>query len=196
RLRHPNIIQIYHIGDADGLPYFELEYVEGGSLEKRLDGTPWPARRAAGLVEALASGVAEAHRQGIVHRDLKPGNVLVTGDGTPKITDFGLAKALNTDTGLTATDSIMGSPSYMAPEQAEGKAREVGPRADVYALGAILYVLLTGRPPCRGATVLETLEQARRVEPVSPRRLLPGLPRDIETIALKCLHKHPATRYH
>jgi WD40 repeat protein len=195
RLKHPNIIQIHHIGEADGLPYFELEYVEGGSLDKRLDGTPWPARRAAGLVELLARGVAEAHRQGIVHRDLKPGNVLMAADGTPKITDFGLAKALNTDTGLTATDSILGSPSYMAPEQAEGKARQVGPLADVYALGAILYVLLTGRPPCRGATVLETLEQARSVEPVAPRRLLPGLPRDIETIALKCLHKDPAKRY-
>jgi WD40 repeat protein len=195
RLKHPNIIQIHHIGEADGLPYFELEYVEGGSLDKRLDGTPWPARRAAGLVEALARGVAEAHRQGIVHRDLKPGNVLMAADGTPKIADFGLAKVLDTDAGLTATDSILGSPSYMAPEQAEGKARQVGPLADVYALGAILYVLLTGQPPCRGATVLETLEQARSVEPVSPRRLLPGLPRDIETIALKCLRKDPAKRY-
>jgi WD40 repeat protein len=195
RLRHPNIIQIHHIGEADGLPYFELEYVEGGSLEKRLDGTPWSARRAAGLVEVLARGVAEAHRQGIVHRDLKPANVLMAPDGTPKITDFGLAKALNTDTGLTATDSILGSPSYMAPEQAEGKASQAGPLADVYALGAILYELLTGRPPCRGATVLETLEQAKTVEPVSPRRLLPGLPRDIETIALKCLRKDPAKRY-
>jgi WD40 repeat protein len=195
RLKHPNIIQIHHIGEADGLPYFELEYVEGGSLDKRLDGTPWPALRAAGLVEVLARGVAEAHRQGIVHRDLKPANVLLAADGTPKITDFGLAKAVNTDAGLTATDSILGSPSYMAPEQAEGKARQVGPLADVYALGAILYVLLTGRPPCRGTTVLETLEQARTVEPVSPRRLLPGLPRDIETIALKCLQKDPAKRY-
>jgi WD40 repeat protein len=195
RLKHPNIIQIYHIGEADGLPYFELEYVEGGSLDKRLDGTPWPARRAAGLVEVLARGVAEAHRQGIVHRDLKPGNVLMTADGTPKITDFGLAKALNTDTGLTATDSILGSPSYMAPEQAEGKTRQAGPLADVYALGAILYVLLTGRPPSQGATLLETLEQARTAEPVSPRRLLPGMPRDVETIALKCLRKDPAKRY-
>jgi WD40 repeat protein len=195
RLKHPNVIQIHHIGEADGLPYLELEYVEGGSLDGRLDGTPWPAGRAAGLVEVLARGVAEAHRQGIVHRDLKPSNVLMSADGTPKIADFGLAKALNADAGLTATDSIMGSPGYMAPEQAEGKARQVGPLADVYALGAILYVLLTGRPPFRGATVLETLEQAKTAEPVSPRRLLPGLPRDIETIALKCLRKDPAKRY-
>src|SRR5262249_2758150 len=135
-----------------------------------------PARRAAGLVEALARGVAEAHRQGIVHRDLKPANVLIAADGTPKITDFGVAKAVHTDTGLTATDSILGSPCYMAPEQAEGDTRRVGPLADVYALGAILYELLTGSPPFRGATVLQTLEQARSVEPVSPRRLLPGLP--------------------
>jgi WD40 repeat protein len=195
RLKHPNIIQIHHIGEADGLPYLELEYVEGGSLDKRLNGNPWPARRAAGLVLALARGVAEAHRQGIVHRDLKPANVLMAADGTPKIADFGLAKVLNSDAGLTATDSIMGSPSYMAPEQAEGNTRQVGPLADVYALGAILYVLLTGRPPFRGATVLETLEQAKTEEPVSPRRLLTGLPRDIETIALKCLRKDPAKRY-
>ena len=161
RLQHPNIVQIHHIGEADGLPFFELEYVDGGSLDRRLDGTPWPARRAAELVEALARGVAEAHRQGIVHRDLKPGNVLLAADGTPKITDFGLAKSLAADSGLTRTDSIMGSPGYMAPEQAEGKTKQVGPLADVYALGAILYELLTGRPPFRGATVLETSSRSR-----------------------------------
>src|SRR6516164_6286994 len=195
RLQHPSIVQIHHIGEADGLPFFELEYVEGGSLDRRLDGTPWPARRAAELVEALARGVAEAHRLGIVHRDLKPGNVLLATDGTPKIADFGLAKSLAGDSGLTRSDSIMGSPGYMAPEQAEGKAKQVGPLADVYALGAILYELLTGGPPFRGATVLEILEQAKTAEPVLPRRLLPGLPRDIETIALKCLQKDPAKRY-
>src|SRR3954471_2646494 len=151
RLQHPHVVQIHHIGEADGLPYFELEYVEGGSLDRALDGAPWPARRAAGLVERLARAVAEAHRLGIVHRDLKPGNVLLTADGTPKITDFGLAKSLGTDSGLTATDSIMGSPGYMAPEQAEGRTRRVGPLSDVYALGAIFYELLTGRAPVRGA---------------------------------------------
>jgi WD40 repeat protein/serine/threonine protein kinase/tetratricopeptide (TPR) repeat protein len=195
RLQHPNVVEIHHIGVADDLPFFELEYVEGGSLEKRLDGTPWPPRRAAALVEALTRGVAEAHRLGIVHRDLKPGNVLLAADGTPKVTDFGLAKSLTTDSGLTRTDSIMGSPGYMAPEQAEGKARHVGPLADVYALGAILYELLTGRPPFRGATLLETLEQVKTTEPVPPSRLVPGLPRDAETIALKCLQKEPGKRY-
>ena len=195
RVQHPNVVQIHHVGVADGLPFFELEYVEGGSLDRRLDGTPWHERRAAGLVEAMAHGVAEAHRLGIVHRDLKPGNVLLASDGTPKITDFGLAKSLATDSGLTRTDSIMGSPCYMSPEQAEGKAKQVGPLADVYALGAILYELLTGRPPFRGATALETLEQVKTTEPVPPSRLVPGLPRDIETIALKCLQKVPEKRY-
>src|SRR5262249_41660346 len=123
RWPHPNSVQIHHIGRADGLPFFELEYVDGGSLDRRLNGTPWPARRAAELVEALARGVTEAHRLGIVHRDLKPGNVLLAADGTPKITDFGLAKSLEKDSGLTRTDSIMGSPGYMAPEQAAGQAK-------------------------------------------------------------------------
>jgi WD40 repeat protein/predicted Ser/Thr protein kinase len=195
RLQHPNIVQIHHVGEADGLPYFELEYVDGGSLDKALDGTPWPARRAAGLVESLASAVAEAHRLGIVHRDLKPANVLLAADGTPKIIDFGLAKSLAGDSGLTQTDSIMGSPGYMAPEQAQGNTREVGTLADVYALGVILYELLTGRRPFVGATVLETLEQVKATEPVAPSRLVPGLPRDVETIALKCLQKEPPKRY-
>ena len=195
RLQHPHIVQIHHIGEADGLPFFELEYVEGGSLDQRLDGTPWPARRAAPLIEALARGVAEAHRLGIIHRDLKPSNILIAADGTPKVADFGLAKVLDVESGLTATESILGSPSYMAPEQAEGKAKQVGPLADVYALGAILYELLIGRPPFRGTTVLETLEQVKTAEPVPPSRLVPGLPRDAETIALKCLQKDPAKRY-
>ena len=195
RLRHPNVVQIHHIGQVDGLPYLELEFVAGGSLDRALDGTPRPARRAATLVEALARGVAEAHRLGVVHRDLKPANILLEADGTPKIADFGLAKSLSTQSGLTATDSILGSPSYMAPEQAEGRTKQVGPAADIYALGAILYELLTGRPPFRGATVLETLEQVKHAEPVPPRRLVPGLPRDAETIALRCLEKDPTRRY-
>jgi WD40 repeat protein len=195
KLQHPNIVQIHHIGEADGLPFFELEYLDGGSLDKRLDGTPWHERRAAAMSESLARGVVEAHRLGVIHRDLKPGNVLLAADGTPKITDFGLAKSLASESGLTATDSIMGSPGYMAPEQAEGKTKQVGAPADIYALGAILYELLTGRPPFRGATVLETLEQVKATEPVPPSRLVPGLPRDVETIALKCLQKEPAKRY-
>jgi WD40 repeat protein/tetratricopeptide (TPR) repeat protein/predicted Ser/Thr protein kinase len=195
RLQHPNVVQIYHIGEADGLPYFELEYVDGGSLDRRLDGNPWPAQRAASLIEGLAAGVAEAHRFGIVHRDLKPGNILLSAHGTPKITDFGLAKSMNDNSGLTRTNSIMGSPGYMSPEQAGGRTKEVGPLADVYALGAILYELLTGRPPFRGTTVLETLEQVRWAEPVPPSRLVPGVPRDLETIALKCLQKEQGKRY-
>jgi eukaryotic-like serine/threonine-protein kinase len=195
RLQHPNIVQIHHIGEADGLPFFELEYVPGGSLDQRLSGTPWPARRTAELIEPLARGVAEAHRQGIVHRDLKPGNVLLAADGTPKITDFGLAKSLAGDSGLTRTDSIMGSPGYMSPEQAAGKTKGVGPLADVYALGVILYELLTGGPPFRGTTALEVLDQVKNTEPVPPSRLVPRLPRDIETIAMTCLQKEPGQRY-
>jgi WD40 repeat protein len=195
KLQHPNIVQIHNIGEADGLPFLELEYVPGGSLDRTLDGTPWPARRAATLIDALARGVTEAHRLGVIHRDLKPSNILIAADGTPKVADFGLAKSLNVESGLTATESILGTPSYMAPEQAEGNARRVGPLADVYALGAILYELLVGRPPFRGTTVLETLEQVKTAEPVPPSRLVPGVPRDAETIALKCLQKDPGKRY-
>ncbi len=195
RLHHPHIVQIYSIGEARGLPYVELEYLPGGSLDRDLDGTPWNPARAARMVEQLARGIAEAHLAGIVHRDLKPGNVLLSVDGTPRITDFGLAKMLGSDSGLTKSEAILGSPSYMAPEQAEGRTKDVGPAADVYALGAILYELLTGRPPFRGATVLETLEQVKSAEPVPPSQLVPRLPRDVETIALKCLHKDPARRY-
>ena len=195
RLHHPNIVQIYHVGEWDGLPFLELEFVEGGGLDRSLDGTPWEARRAAGLVEPLSRAVAEAHRREVVHRDIKPANILIAADGTPKLSDFGLAKALGVDSGLTATEAIMGSPSYMAPEQAEGKARHSGPKADVYSLGAVLYELLTGRPPFKGATLLETLEQTRSVEPIPPSRLVPGVPRDLETIALGCLQKDPARRY-
>ena len=195
RLQHPNIVQIHHIGATDGLPYIELEYIPDGSLDHRLDGIPWPARRAAMLIEALAQGIAEAHRLGIVHRDLKPGNILLATDGTPKVSDFGLAKSQAIDSGLTRSNSITGSPGYMSPEQAEGRADEVGPPADIYALGAIFYELLTGRPPFRGPTILATLEQTRTAEPVPPSRLVPHLPRDAETIALKCLHKQTGKRY-
>ena len=169
RLQHPSIVQIRHIGDADGLPFLELEYLAGGSLDQQLDGTPWPATRAARLAEQVALGIAEAHRQGIVHRDLKPSNVLLAADGTPKVGDFGLAKMLDSQSALTRSESVMGSPSYMAPEQAQGRAKEAGPAVDVYAVGAILYELLTGRPPFRGTTALETLEQVKTTEPVPPR---------------------------
>jgi eukaryotic-like serine/threonine-protein kinase len=195
RLQHPNIVQIYAIGDCDGRPYVELEYVGGGSLADRLDGTPWPPRAAARLVESLAVAMAEAHRMGIIHRDLKPANILMTEDGTPKITDFGLAKSMESDAGLTRTESILGSPRYMAPEQAEGHTREVGPAADVYALGTNLYELLTGRPPFVAPTILATLDLVKNAEPVAPKRLQPGLASDLETICLKCLRKEAAERY-
>jgi serine/threonine-protein kinase len=195
KVQHPNIVQIFHVAEHDGHPYFEMEYVGGGSLADRLDGTPRPPREAAVLVQTLARAMAEAHRQGIVHRDLKPGNILLTSDGQPKVADFGLAKLLNIQSGLTRTDSVLGSPSYMAPEQAAGKTKEIGPAADVYALGVILYELMTGRPPFRGATALDTLQQVKSAEPLPPSRLVPGLPRDLETIALKCLQKDPGKRF-
>jgi serine/threonine protein kinase len=195
RLQHPNIVQIYGIGDCDGRPYVELEYVGGGSLADRLDGTPWPPRSAARLVESLAMAMAEAHRMGIIHRDLKPANILMTDDGTPKITDFGLAKSIEKNSDLTRTESILGSPRYMAPEQAEGHTREVGPAADVYALGTNLYELLTGRPPFVAQTILATLDLVKNAEPVAPKRLQPGLASDLETICLKCLRKEAAERY-
>jgi serine/threonine-protein kinase len=194
QLQHPNIVQIYEIGEHDGRPYFSLEYVEGGSLDRKLAGTPQPPREAAGLAETLARAMEAAHQHGVVHRDLKPANVLLA-NGVPKISDFGLAKRLDDESGQTQSGTILGSPSYMAPEQAEGKARQVGPLADVYSLGAILYELLTGRPPFKGTTLLDTLQQVREQEPVPPRALNPRLPRDLETICLKCLRKDARLRY-
>ncbi len=195
RLQHPNIVQVYEVGDLKGCPYFSLEYVPGGSLAEHLDGKPWPARRAARLVETLARAVNHAHRQGIVHRDLKPANVLVGQEEIPKITDFGLAKQLDSEAGLTPSDAVLGTPSYMAPEQANGKYKRVGPAADIYSLGAILYELLTGRPPFEADTPLDTIMQVVSEEPVPPRVLRPKLARDLETVCLKCLHKQPERRY-
>jgi tetratricopeptide (TPR) repeat protein len=195
RLSHPNIVQIYEVGEAEGRPFFSLEYLEGGSLADQLDGTPWPAQRAAALIETLARAMHVAHGRGVIHRDLKPANVLLSADGTPKITDFGLAKRLDVPAGLTQSDAIVGTPSYMAPEQAGGKAKDVGPTADVYALGAVLYELQTGRPPFVAETPLETAMQVVSAEPVPPARLQPKVSRDLETICLKCLEKNPRRRY-
>jgi WD40 repeat protein/tRNA A-37 threonylcarbamoyl transferase component Bud32 len=195
KLKHPNIVQIYDLGEHDGRPYFQMEFIEGGSLARRLDGTPWPPERAARMVLLLARAIGEAHRLGIVHRDLKPANVLLLDDDTPKVADFGLAKSLGGDSSLTQSGVFVGTPSYAAPEQAESSTRVVGPAVDIYALGAIFYHMLTGRPPFRAATVLETLEQVRTIEPVAPSRLQPGLARDAETICLKCLEKDPERRY-
>ncbi len=146
RLQHPHIVQIYEVGEHDGLPFFSLEYCQGGSLDRKLSGAPLPAKEAAALVEVLARAMAAAHQAGIIHRDLKPANVLLDRDGRPKVTDFGLAKKVD-EAGQTASGAVMGTPSYMAPEQARGESKGVGPAADVYALGAILYECLTGRPP-------------------------------------------------
>jgi tetratricopeptide (TPR) repeat protein len=211
RLRHPNIIQIHEVGDVRGCPFFSLEFVEGGSLARYINGTPQPPRLAAGLVEALARAMHAAHQSGVVHRDLKPANVLLgrrpdtaaasePAEPTldtfePKITDFGLAKRLDGASEQTHSGAILGTPSYMAPEQAEGRTREVGPLADVYALAAILYELLTGRPPFKGASIRDTLEQVCTREPVPPTQLQPKVPRDLETICLKGLRKAPNQRY-
>jgi tetratricopeptide (TPR) repeat protein len=195
QVQHPNIVQVYEVGEHDGRPFFSLEFLEGGSLDRKLGRAPLPARDAAALLETLARAVHVAHTRGIIHRDLKPANVLLTADGTPKITDFGLAKQVAAESGRTHSGEVMGTPSYMAPEQAEGKVKNVGPAADVYALGAMLYEFLTSRPPFQGDSVYDTLEQVRTREPVPVRRLQPKVPRDLETICLKCLLKDPRKRY-
>ncbi len=192
-LDHPGIVPIYEIGEHDGQHFFSMGFVEGTSLAAKVADGPLPPREAATLAMQVAEAMHYAHDQGVIHRDLKPGNVLLDKAGHPKITDFGLAKRLKADSGLTQTGQVMGTPSFMPPEQAEGK--EVGPAADVYALGAIVYCLLTGRPPFQAATPMETLIQVVEQDPVPVRRLNPAVPRDLETIALKALQKEPEKRY-
>ena len=225
RLRHPNIVQIFDVGEAAGRPYFVLEFVAGGNLAQHLQGTPLPVQPAAHIVETLARAVQAAHAQGVIHRDLKPANILMQGpevwasstggdssldpDTSPlipsiltlKIADFGLAKCVSGDEeapdlrGPTVTGELLGTPNYMAPEQAMVPRQPVGPPADVYALGAILYELLTGRPPFKGPTPLATVLQVLHNEPVSVTSLQPNVPLDLETICLKCLRKEPRKRY-
>jgi serine/threonine protein kinase len=194
-LNHPNIVPIYEIGMHDGMPYFSMMLLEGGRLSDRTHQGPLNPREVAGLMATVARAVHAAHQCGILHRDLKPSNILFNDHGIPYVTDFGLAKRVDSDDSQTATGQIMGSPSYMAPEQARGHSRDVGLAADVYALGAILYELLTGRPPFRGASIMETLDLVRNQDPVPPSRLVPRLRRDLETICLKCLEKDPRKRY-
>jgi WD40 repeat protein len=212
RLSHPNIVQVFEAGEAAGHAYLAMEFVDGPSLAQSAAGTPQPPDQSAALVETLAAAVRAAHLRGIVHRDLKPANILLSGTGNrepgtdhdpvpgsrfpvPKITDFGLARALDAASDLTATGAVLGTPCYMAPEQAAGAGESVGPAADVYALGAILYELLVGQPPFRAATRSATLTMVLRDEPLPPRRLRPAVPRELETICLKCLRKDTGGRY-
>jgi len=195
RLQHPNIAQVFETGQAQGQPFLVLEYLAGGSLAQHIAGKPQPPLDAARLLETLARAMEHCHQHGIIHRDLKPGNVLLAADGIAKITDFGLAKRLEDDAKLTRTGDILGTPSYMAPEQASGVTSQLGPGVDIYALGAVLFELLTGRPPFQGPDTMQTLMLVLTSEPVPPSRLLPKLPRDLETICLKCLEKSPRKRY-
>ena len=195
RLQHPNLVQVFEVGEQEGRAFFSMEFVDGGNLQEKIASRPQPAREAAKLIEILARAIHEAHQRGIIHRDLKPANVLLSADGTPKISDFGLAKRLDVSSGPTLTEHILGTPSYMAPEQAAGRSRQVGPGTDVYALGAIMYEMLTGRPPFHGTNTMEVVRQAAEEEPLPPRRLESAVPADLETICLKCLQKQPSQRY-
>jgi serine/threonine protein kinase len=220
RVRHPNVVQIFEVGEHQGRPYFAMELLEGGSLDRRLAGQPQPPSSAARLVHTLALAIQHAHDQQVIHRDLKPANVLLAGssrahtieesgvlhpddpvdpvfdDTIPKITDFGLAKRLDSQsTALTRDGAVIGTASYMAPEQAAGRVHDLGPTVDVYALGAILYELLTGRPPFQSGSWHDTVEQVLHDEPALPTRLQSNVPRDLETICLKCLEKDSARRY-
>ncbi|MBM4072924.1 MAG: hypothetical protein FJ271_28950 [Planctomycetes bacterium] len=195
RVQHPNLVQVFEVGQVNGRPYFSMEFVGGGSLAQYLAKNQFTPRRAAEMTETLARAIHIAHERGIVHRDLKPSNVMLTADGVPKIADFGLAKRLDDESNHTQTGEVLGTPNYMAPEQAAGDKGAIGPSTDVYALGAILYEMLAGRPPFQGANALDWLRLVTTHDPVAPSRFRPGAPRDLEAICLKCLEKSPRQRY-
>ncbi len=193
-LQHPNIVAIHEIGETDGQPYFSMDYVAGRNLADLVRDRPLLARQAAGYVCKIAQAVQYAHTQGVLHRDLKPANVLIDESDEPRITDFGLARQMAGDSELTLTGQVIGSPNFMPPEQGAGKQVKLGPASDVYGLGAVLYCLLTARPPFVAETFEATLAQVLNTEPVAPRQLNPGIPRDLETLCLKCLEKDPERR--
>src|SRR5262245_17312220 len=182
QLDHPGIVPIYDVGQHDGQHYFSMGFVEGQSLSRKVADGPLPAREAAEIVKSVTEAVQYAHDKGVIHRDLKPGNILLDKNRRPRVTEFGLAKLTESGSDLTGTGQVLGTPSYMPPEQAAGKVSDVGRLSDVYSLGAILYCLLTGRPPFQAATSLETLLQVQRQDPVSPRHLNPAIPLDLDTI--------------
>ena len=194
QLQHPGIVGLYEFGSHENQPYFSMEYISGSNLLQRVADGPLPSRIAAAYLEATARALHFAHQRGIIHRDLKPANILLDEHDRPRVTDFGLAKVLATDSGQTRTGAVLGTPSYMAPEQAAAR-KDIGPACDVYSLGAILYELLTAKPPFKGETALATLSQVSNQDPVLPRLLNPAVDRELETICLKCLEKDPARRY-
>lgn len=199
KLKHPHVVSVHEVGVLDGQPFFSMPLIEGTTLAKRLQDGPLPSREAAELLIPICRAVAAAHRHGILHRDLKPSNILIDHEGQPYVTDFGLAKRLyehqHDITNLTATGAILGTPSYMAPEQAAGQRGEVGPASDVYSLGAILFAMLTGRPPFQAASPVDTILQVLEQDPIPPRVLNPNADPDLELIALKCLQKPSDLRY-
>jgi hypothetical protein len=194
-LPHPNIVAIHEVGEHGGQHYFSMDYVEGCDLGALVKDGPLSPRRAAGYLKTIAEAAHFAHQRGTLHRDLKPQNVLIDASDRPRITDFGLAKFLNHDSRTTQSGVVMGSPSYMPPEQAAGRHGDIGPASDVYSLGAMLYELLTGRPPFRGSTPMATMIDVLEADPIAPRRLNADIPPDLETICLKCLEKSPSARY-